>query len=92
MTFPLEVQATPEDSKGREHNCVIELVDEDQNCPRLNRPIKSPWANTEVRGGFLAPDICLVCTTLIPFCHAVLPWWEGLNQRSLESFSLGLGT
>lgn len=44
------------------------------------------------RGGLLAPDTCLVYTApLSPFSHAVLPWWERLNQRSLESFSLGLG-
>lgn len=35
LTSPLEVQATPEDSDGREHNRVMKLVDDGQNCPRL---------------------------------------------------------
>lgn len=46
LTSPLEVQATPEDSEGREHNSVMKLVDDG--------PIKSPsglgpWANPEVQ-------------------------------------------
>lgn len=49
LTSPLEVQATPEDTEDREHNRVMKLVDDGQNCPRLNRPIKSPWANAEVQ-------------------------------------------